>query len=536
MKLILHLHGPFRAFWSDRRRCRIVGVKQQALLALLATAPDLARTRTWLVPRLWSESDEAQGRQNLRQTLYSLRTTLGAHYGDLICTDGDLVYLDARNVSVTGGPADGDFLEGFDLGEEGFEEWLRDRRQAPDEGSSPPDATPRPERVRYRIAVLPFVPGGSDCLPGIGDAIAHQLSVAFARSGMVDAISHLSCREMNGTSSTAEADYQLIGRCYGGSGANLVDVTLIEADTGTVVWGERFDTSASGILACNGDVVDQIAGQCLWLIVTRSCQMSAVRPLGSAASHVLMMNGIAEMHSFDRGRFMNARAMLDEVASRCQDHSLPLAWLAQWHLLSVYQGWSFEPSLARRKAGDAVARALDLNPYCEISLAIDGNLHNVMDGDFATAAHRFGAAQAINPSSAMVSQLAAVLYCFTGRGEEAVAMTERARRLTPRDPRRAFFTGIGASSYLVAERWDEAVTEAEAALVLNPGHLSARRCRVIGLQRGGRHAEAAAAARDLMTCYPDLTVEAYRRAHPARDTSVGIDWADALRDAGIPVS
>ncbi len=536
MKLILRLHGPFMASWSDQRKCQIAGAKQRALLALLASAPEFARSRAWLVPRLWSDCDDTQGRRNLRQTLYALRMALGAGVGDVIGSDGDLVYLDKRNVSVTGGPQDGDFLEGFDLCEEGFEDWLRDRRQAPATEPVASDTAQCSERIRYRIAVLPFASDGADNPPGIGEVIAHQLSVAFARSGMVDAISHLSCREMGRRGSCIDADYQLIGRCYSASGAKVVDVTLIDADNGTVVWGERFTSSAAGILASEGDLIDQIAGQCLWLIVTRSCLVSSVRPLGSAASHELMMNGIAEMHSFDRDRFFDARMMLEEVISRCRDHSLPLAWLAQWRLLSVYQGWSEDPGLARKQAGDAVARALDLNPYCELSLAIDGNLYNVMDGDFETAAQRFAAAEEINPSSAMVSQLAAILYCFTGRGADAVTMTERARRLTPRDPRRAFFTGIGASSYLVAERWDDAVAEAEAALLLNPGHLSARRCRVIGLQRGGRQSEAAAAARDLMACYPDLTVDAYRRAHPARDTAVGIDWAEALRDAGIPMN
>ncbi|MEO1494834.1 MAG: tetratricopeptide repeat protein [Pseudomonadota bacterium] len=534
MKLIVRLYGPFMAMWSDKRPCRIVGVKQQALLALLATAPEFARTRSWLISRLWSENDEAQGRRNLRQALYALRAVLGDRCDALIGTDGDLVYLNVQHVLVNGSPADGDFLEGFDLCEEGFEDWLRDQRQTQE--VSPPSSATEPQRVRHRIAVLPFAPGDSDCPQGIGDAIAHQLTVAFARSGMVDAISHLSCREMRGVACPVETDYHLVGRCYGGSNAAKIDVTLIDAKSGTVLWGERFDTGPADVLAGECGLVDQIAGQCLWLIVSQSCQMSSVRPLASTAAHVLMMNGIAEMHSFDRDRFMTARTMLDEVASRCADHALPLAWLAQWHLLSVYQGWSSDPTVARTEAGDAVARALDLNPYCEVSLAIDGNLYNVMDGDFATAEQRFTAARAINPSSAMVSQLAAVLYCFTGRGAEAVKMTERARRLTPRDPRRAFFTGIGASSYLVAGQWDEAVAEAEAALVLNPGHLSARRCRVIGLQRGGRRKEAAAAAQDLMACYPDLTVAAYRRAHPARDTSVGIDWANALGDAGIPMN
>lgn len=539
MKLTLRLYGPFMAHWADRTPCGIAGAKQQALLALLATAPEYARTRSWLIARLWSDSDEEKGRRNLRQMLHGLRAALGTRYGDIIGADGDLVYLEGRQVQVLGDPSDGEFLEGFDLCEDGFEDWLLEQRQsAPNphkvQGLDRPQVTERP---LHRIAVLPFVMLDTGGVPGVGDAMAHQLSVAFARSGMVDAISHLSCREMAATTpSPVQADFHLIGRCSDENGKRAVDVTLVQADDGKVLWGERFPINTWADLTGETDLIHQIAGQCLWLIVARSGQLSSVQPLRSAAAHVLMMTGIAEMHSFDRKRFVKARTMLDEVADRCSDNPLPFAWTAQWHLLAAYQGWSTDKAETRQKADDAIARALDLNPYCELSLAIDGNLRNVLDGDFAAAATRFETARTINPSSAMVSQLSAVLYCFTGRGEEAVAMTERTRRLAPRDPRRAFFAGIGASSYLVAGRWTEAVAEAEAALVMNPGHLSAERCRIIGLQSGGREAEAQTAAQDLLARHPAMTVTSYLRTHPAGETPTGQSWAKALRDAGVPMN
>lgn len=538
MKLLLRLHGPFMAFWADRRPCRIAGTKQQALLALLAAAPDHARTRTWLIARLWSESDETQGRRNLRQLLHGLRATLADRYVDIVGSEGDLLYLRPQHFAITGRPSDGEFLEGFDLLEEGFEDWMREQRQAAVVApalSVGEGATSSDDRTRYRIAVMPFAEAGSDIDAGVGDMMAHQLSVSFARSGLADAISHLSSRQIASEPGvgTPDVDFRLTGRCYGAGSDITIDATLEDVVNGTVLWGERFTVDGAALISGNGDLVDHIAGQCLWLIAKQSGQLSSVRPLGAARAHVLMMNGIVQMHSFNRARFIEARVALEEVAARCPNSPLPLAWLAQWHLLSVYQGWTTDPVVTRRDAAQATARALDLNPYCELSLAIDGNLYNVLDSDFTTAAQRFATARAINPSSAMISQLSAVLSCFTGQGDEAVALTERARKLAPRDPRRAFFAGIGAASYLVAERWSEAVSEAEASLCMNPGHVSAMRCRVIGLQCGGRSEEAAVAAHDLMSVCPEFSVSTYLRDHPAAETPVGRDWARALGEAGV---
>ncbi|MEM6385635.1 MAG: hypothetical protein AAF718_05285 [Pseudomonadota bacterium] len=524
------------AFWSDQRTCKIAGKKQQALLAMLAASPEYARSRAWLIAQLWSENDEAQGRRNLRQLLHGLRALLAE--GDIIETMGDLVYLTRQNIEILGDPSDGEFLEGFDLPEEGFEEWLREQRQL----DVPLAATPTAEiheipleRSHYRIAVAPFAEAGTDIQAGIGDMLSHQLSVAIARSGLADAISHHSCRQMIGKPEEAipEIDFWITGRCHGDGDNVVVYAKLEAARDGSVLWGERFRPKTADLVAGESDFVDQIAGQILWLIAKQSGQLSVIRPLGAAPAHVLLMNGIVEMHSFDKARFAQAGLALEEVVARSPTSTLPLAWLAQWHLLSVYQGWSEDPAKTRLTAAQTTGRALDLNPNCELSLAIDGNLLNVLDSDFSAAAQRFAAAQAVNPSSAMISQLAAVLSCFEGKGEEAVTLTERARSLAPRDPRRAFFAGIGAASYLVAGRWAEAIEETEVSLRMNPGHVSALRCRVIALQRSEQGEAAAIAARHLMESYPDFTVSAYLRDHPAAETPVGQDWARALGEAGV---
>lgn len=546
-KLVLRLHGAFRATWADRQPCALKGTKQQALIALLATAPDMTRKRSWLIAMLWSDADEVQARRNLRQLLHGLKKALGTSGSALISGEGDLLSLDERRVTIATSPRDGEFLEGFDLAEEGFEDWLRAIRFDCEDQMAAllarPVAESTPEgftRLRKRLMVLPFQDAAGGSASGLGDALAHQLTVTFARTGLMDTISHLSARQFateaqDGTNDfTPDLDFRLIGRWHGGPDGGYVDVTLEDCIDSSILWGDRFKLDAPNSPDCQQEVVGEIAGQIIWIALAQSCRIAALQPMPETSAHNLMMGGIAHMHSFARQRFLDGGLMLEEVTARCPRASQPWAWIGQWHLLSVHQGWVTDGKTARKLAGDAVARALDTDPYCELALTVDGNIRNVMDGDFDAAGQRFAEAQMVNPSSAMTCQLAALHSSFTGRGEEAVSLTERAAWLAPRDPRRPFFAGLAATAYLAAHQFDQAVAQAEIALTHNPGHVSANRCKVIGLQSAGRDEEARAAAAKLRVLCPGLTVEGYLASHAAARTPVGREWANALKQAGIP--
>jgi tetratricopeptide (TPR) repeat protein len=203
--------------------------------------------------------------------------------------------------------------------------------------------------------------------------------------------------------------------------------------------------------------------------------------------------------------------------------------------LRVSQKWSPNTVEDLRRATGLIAAAEDINPNRALSLAIDGNIHTVLKADFSTAKQRFDAAQDINPSSAMKSHLASVLETFCDNGPEAVRLTERGYALSPCDPREPFFQTLSAGSYVAGGQYGKAVEIAEASLRRNPRHLSAHRCRVLGLQLGSRDAEARSAARDLLKIDPGLTVDGYLKHHPAGQSDLGCKLGQALKEAGIPV-
>ncbi len=537
-KLEIQLFGPFMVRWVDGEELRLAGQKQRALLALLASSPDMVRTRAWLVATLWGNVDDHLGRASLRQALSAMRNSLGGRFDLVFDVQQDRIGFRAGGVVIHEDPSRGDFLEGMDLGEEGFEDWLRTSRQA---AAGRMVSGVVSESLRPRIAVLPLLSAQPEAAQ-LGDAVAQELIRALARSQLIDMISHLSSRTLDPTvvelaqlKTALGADYIVTGRVLEAGGRLAVDIDFHDTYAGTLVWGDRFVANAADFLHGDAALVHEIAAEVVGAVLVNSIELGAIRPLPSVTTHGLMMSAIGLMYQMSTANFARAKEQVDEVIRRAPRHSIPRAWSAQWHLLKVFQGWSENPAQENALAVDAVQRALDLNPQCAFSLAMDGNVKTVLQGDFDAARKSFEASLAVNNSSAIACQFKALLHSFLGEGRTAVALSERAKLLSPCDPRVHFFEGLSATAYLVAGDYAKAIELAEASLLTSPRHVSAMRAKLAGLQLMGQPAAAKAVARELLTLDPAFTVEGYLTRHPAGKTRVGQEWGRVFEAAGIPL-
>ena len=145
-QLSLSLLGGFQARLGSKPVV-LPTKKAQGLLTYLAVRPGQPHSRDKLAGLLWAETGEDQARHSLRQTLLSLRKVLATTppilliEGDTISVDPSLVKVDVVEFErqLAKGTAEsleqateiyrGDFLEGFGLAGEPFEEWLLTERE-----------------------------------------------------------------------------------------------------------------------------------------------------------------------------------------------------------------------------------------------------------------------------------------------------------------------------------------------------------------------------------------------------------------------
>ena len=146
VRLSLRLFGGFQARIGDRK-LSFPTRKSQALLAYLAILPDQGHLRDKLAALLWGGSGREEARHSLRQSLSVLRNALSSTRPPVLRISGPEVALDAalidvdvlrfeqlirrdsaRSLEEAVALYRGDLLEGLDVSEEPFEEWLLGER------------------------------------------------------------------------------------------------------------------------------------------------------------------------------------------------------------------------------------------------------------------------------------------------------------------------------------------------------------------------------------------------------------------------
>jgi DNA-binding SARP family transcriptional activator len=149
--LYLELLGDFRMRSESRALITISAKKSQAMLAYLGVRPAQMVSRDKMAALLWSSTATEQARQSLRQTLSSLRKELSQlspdrkiliEEGDFLSLDPALIHVDVADFEKLAASSHidslkkamalyrGDFMEGFELDEERFDQWVlaeRDR-------------------------------------------------------------------------------------------------------------------------------------------------------------------------------------------------------------------------------------------------------------------------------------------------------------------------------------------------------------------------------------------------------------------------
>ena len=150
--LQIELLGGFEARLAPDAALVFGQRKAQAILAYLALAPDHTVPRARLVNLLWSERGDEQARSSLRQALTALRKALREEAPDggpeplvsgreTVALTAELIDVDAvrfERLAQSGDIADlqaadalyrGELLDGFELAEMPFQEWLEPERE-----------------------------------------------------------------------------------------------------------------------------------------------------------------------------------------------------------------------------------------------------------------------------------------------------------------------------------------------------------------------------------------------------------------------
>ena len=396
------------------------------------------------------------------------------------------------------------------------------------------------DELRPTIAVIPFTERGTGHEP-LGEILAEEVIVALSRSAELNVVSRLSTTafrdrvaSLDEVGTYLKANYVLSGAYRVAHGSIVLAAELAETQTGRVAWAGDLKGSVAGIVEGKDELVDRVVAEASGAVIARELERTRSQSLQSLETCTLLVGAIALMHRLSPGDFHRARDMLQTVVQRVPRHPVPLAWLAKWHVLRVWQSWSDDPAADARIALDCGKRALDNDSHCSLALAIDGFAHTNLLKALDIGQQRYDLALQVNPNDALAWLLSGTLHAFKGEGKQAVKAARHALRLSPLDLHHYFYDALAASAELSACRFERAIELARRSLRANRMHASTYRVLAIAQWQLGRRDDAHATVGELMKIEPMLTVSNWLERTPSSAYPIGRLCADALRNAGVP--
>ncbi len=484
-ELQIRLLGPMRITASSGEDVTPAGKRAQAIIAMVALSENGERSRAWLQARLWSNRPASQGSASLRQELTKIRKIIGpAHF----CTELDRVALsrvriDALDLRRSGALASAfgsaeppDLLEGLEIADEAFEEWLRLERanwREQIDQSALHAHTPAPAQ-----AAIPAVPAelGLEGLPTIGVLPC----VVKSSNPEISALGELTCDLIskmlleNGT--LAVFDFrdlssphapELAAAPQPNQGPDLlasvrlseiagmleIAIGVRKVENGRLIWTQSYAAELSEWQLFTGTHVAGLVNQAIdaiegWLLRNMPDARHSASRLVLGAAHRLFCTRPSDLETAERN-------LLE--AYDLDPGALPLAWLAMLEAVREGERMGGDPIERRERVRDLTTRALELDRGNSLTLSLLGHANAYVLRDLEVADELTAEAIRINPYRATSWDALAMLRIYSGELEKGYQAALHGRALGRHSPYAFWYNASCGISATLLGRHEEAV-------------------------------------------------------------------------------
>ena len=407
-------------------------------------------------------------------------------------------------------------------------------------GGEPDRPKPLPLPDKPSIAVLPFTNlSGDPEQEYFADGLVEDIITALSRVRSFFVIARNSSFTYKGRAVDVRQVSRELGVRYvlegsirkAGSRVRIVG-QLVDGTTGHHVWADRFEGDISDIFDLQDRVTESVVGAVEPSIRLEEIRQARTKPTSYITAYDLYLRALPSFYSMTQEGFAEVRQLTNEALSIDPGFTLAKALGAYIRSISVSQCWH-EPDdirVAIRMAREVLAEARD-DPT---SLRFAAQVLAYSAKDYERALNTIERSLYLNPNSAQGYTSSGWVNAHSSRPLVAIEHFHKAMRLSPIDPEKGIaLSGIGMS-YLMLERYEDALRWGEEALREMPGYGSSHRvviCALVGLKRLD---EARVAASRLMEAFPTYTLSLQIQINPWRDQVFAQRYVDALRVAGVP--
>jgi len=314
-----------------------------------------------------------------------------------------------------------------------------------------------------------------------------------------------------------------------------VTAQLVDATTGHHVWAERYDREISDTFAVQDEITDRVMEAVAPQLYAAEGNRAKRKPPDSLDAWECVVRAIALMNERTESDAAASMKLLQNAVSFDPAYARAHSLMAFLTALEVHSGWKpREPTLTL--ALDAAHRALSLDaddPWTYAALGFV--LAERQRIEEAVAQYR--QAIALNPSFGYGHTMLAATLCYLGRGEEAIAESDIAERLSPRDllvrGNRGANNVMRAAACMVDARYHDGIAFARKAILENPSSIPAYRQLVINCALAGEMDEARSALQIVRRLQPDISLSWLAEWVPFQRLEDKRKYVEGFRLAGL---
>jgi TolB-like protein/class 3 adenylate cyclase len=262
--------------------------------------------------------------------------------------------------------------------------------------------------------------------------------------------------------------YVLEGSVRKGGGRVRITAQLIDAETGTHLWADRFDGSLEDVFDLQDKIATSVAGIIEPALQAAESRRSANRPTNDLTAYDLYLRALASFYPVTRERLITALGLIEQAISIDPEYGPALSWAAVYDLRLISDGWTDEPDTNRRKGTDLARRALQVGEN-DPGVLVNAALVLAQFGeDIGAMIGLVDRALALNPSFARGWYRSGLIRVYSGQFDLAIEHLQTSLRLSPRERVGAPLQWIGMA-YFFKRQFDEAASRLLLSIQDNPG-------------------------------------------------------------------